>query len=89
MRLSWDEAKRRANVRKHGLDFADAGAVFAGITVTMEDRRYDYQERRLVPLGLLRDIVVVIAYLEQPEAIRIISMRKATRREQTLFFENI
>ena len=87
MRLSWEEAKRRANLRKHGLDFADAESVFAGITITMEDRRYDYRDQRLATLGLLLDTVVVIAHLEDPQGIRIISMRKATRREQTLFFE--
>jgi uncharacterized DUF497 family protein len=89
MRLSCDEAKRRANLRKHGLDFADAKSVFGGITVTMQDRRYDYREQRLVILGLLRNTVVVIAHVEGQERIRIISMRKATRREQTLFFESI
>ncbi len=89
MRLSWDEAKRRANLRKHGLDFADAKSVFAGITVTIEDRRSDYREQRLVTLGLLRDTVIVIAHLEGQQEVRIISMRKATRREQTPFFASI
>ena len=89
MRIGWDEAKRRTNLRKHGLDFADAEAVFAGITYTMEDRRFDYGERRFITLGLLRDMVVVIAHTETPREVRIISMRKATKHEQTLYFENI
>ena len=72
MRFAWDETKRRANLRKHGLDFADSEAVFGGITFTMEDRRFDYDERRFVTLGLLRDVVVVIAHTETGSAIRVI-----------------
>lgn len=89
MRVVWDEAKRRANVRKHGLDFADAEQVLAGITWTIEDRRFDYGERRYLTPGMLRDTVVVMAHTETPSAIRVISMRKATRNEQILYFQNI
>jgi uncharacterized DUF497 family protein len=89
VRMVWDEAKRRANLRKHGLDFADALAVFSGITCTIEDRRFDYGEQRFVTLGMLRDTVVVTAHAEARDRIRIISMRKATRHEQILYFQNI
>jgi uncharacterized protein len=89
MKIVWDEAKRRANLRKHGLDFADADSVFAGITWTIEDRRFDYDEQRFMTIGMLHDTVVVMAHTETPSEIRIISMRKATRSEQILFFQNI
>ena len=89
MKVIWDAAKRRANVRKHGLDFVDAEQVFAGITYTIEDRRFDYNERRFITLGLLRDTVVVLAHTETRATIRIISMRKATRNEQAIFFQGI
>jgi uncharacterized protein len=89
MKIVWDEAKCRANLRKHGLDFADAEEVFAGITCTVEDGRFDYGEQRFVTLGMLRDMVIVIAHTETSHDIRIISMRKATRNEQTPYFENI
>lgn len=89
MKIVWNEAKRRTNLRKHGLDFADAEEVFAGITCTIEDGRFDYGEQRFLTLGLLRDTVVVIAHTETPGDIRIISMRKATRHEQILYFQNI
>jgi uncharacterized DUF497 family protein len=42
MEFEWDEAKRRANYRKHGLDFRDAEKVFQGVTLTAEDKRQDY-----------------------------------------------
>jgi len=89
MKVVWDEAKRRANLRKHGLDFADAEQVLAGITCTIEDRRFEYGERRFITLGMLHDTVVVMAHTESPATIRIISMRKATRHEQILYFQSI
>lgn len=88
MRIVWDEAKRLSNLHKHGLDFADTGRVFGGPTYTFEDRRFRYSERRFVTLGLLYDLIVVIAHTETRTALRIISMRKATLHEQAIFFEN-
>lgn len=89
MRIAWDESKRRANLRKHGLDFADVHSVFSGITYTIEDRRFDYGEERFMTFGMVRNLVVVIAHTETSREIRVISMRKATRNEQILYFENI
>jgi uncharacterized DUF497 family protein len=89
MKICWDEAKRLANLKKHGLDFVDAEAVFAGITYTFEDARFDYGERRFISLGMLRETVVVMAYTETVREIRIISMRKATKHEKSIYFENI
>jgi len=87
MKFTWDEAKRQSNLVKHGLDFADASAVFAGITFTFEDDRFDYGEQRFITLGMLKGTVVVIAHTERGEDIRIISMRKATKNEQELYFQ--
>jgi uncharacterized protein len=89
MKFAWDEAKRRANLRKHGLDFIDARDVFSGVTCTIEDRRFEYGERRFITLGMLRDTVVVIAHTETASEVRVISMRKATRHEHKLYFEGI
>lgn len=54
MRYLWDEAKRQANLSKHGLDFADAEKVFAGPLVLFEDGREDYGEQRMIGIGLLK-----------------------------------
>ena len=89
MRLAWDEVKRRTNLRKHGLDFADARDVFSSVTCTIEDRRYGYGARRFITLGMLRDTVVVIAHTETASEVRIIPMRRATRHEQEAYFESI
>jgi uncharacterized DUF497 family protein len=89
MNVVWDETKRRANLKKHGLDFADAARVLAGITCTFEDARFEYGEQRFVTLGMLHDTVVVIAHTETAREFRVISMRKATRHEQVLYFQNL
>ncbi len=85
--FEWDERKRRSNLRKHGLDFADCAAVFAGPVLTILDDRGHYGETRLLTLGLLRDRVVVIAHTEENKLIRIISMRTATSHEEADYFK--
>lgn len=85
----WDEAKRRLNRRKHGIDFADAEKIFRGVTFTAEDTREDYGEQRFLTLGLLEDQVVSVAHTEQGEEIRIISIRKATKHEARFYFSQI
>ena len=76
----------RPNLKKRGLDFNDAPIVIeSGHTITFEDRRFDYGEERFITLGLLNDDFVVIVTNETDDEIRIISMRKATRYEQTIY----
>ena len=87
--ITWDEPKRRRNLKKHGWDFGDAEQVFEGVTYTYEDDRLTYGEQRLVTLGLVREIVVSIVHTEEGDHIHIISMRKATKREREIYFENI
>ena len=87
--ITWDEPKRRTNLRRHGFDFGDAEEVFDGITYTYEDDRLAYGEPRFVTLGLLREIVVSIVHTEDGDDIHVISMRKATKREREIYFESI
>lgn len=89
MKHEWDEAKNRVNRQKHGLDFRDAAEVFAGPTVTVLDDRFDYGEARLATFGLLRGVlVVVVVHVDRDEVRRIISMRRATKREAAFYEEN-
>ena len=89
MRFEWDDAKRQSNLLKHGFDFVGIEEVFAGDTVTILDDRFDYGEKRFLTLGLLQERVVVIAHTETDEMIRIISVRKATKNEETSYFQQI
>ena len=88
MQFEWDEAKRQTNLHKRRLDFADAEIIFSGATFTVEDDRFEYGEDRYITLGLLKGQVIVIAHTERNELIRIITMRKATKYEQQLYFQS-
>jgi uncharacterized DUF497 family protein len=88
MRYTWDEAKRRANLQKHGLDFVDAEKVFDSPLVLIEDTREAYDEQRMIGIGLLDFLVVLIVHVESDEEIRVISMRKADSDETDLYYKN-
>lgn len=89
MRFSWDEKKRRSNLKDHGLDFVDAPRVFEGPTFTFEDDRFAYGEQRFVTLGFLADFAVSLVHTETPSRIHVISFRKATRHEEILLLQNL
>lgn len=75
MEISFDPAKRDATLEARGLDFADAGEVFAGPTLTQRDDRKDYGEDRFQTYGLLAGRVVMIVWTPRGAARRVISMR--------------
>jgi uncharacterized protein len=85
----WDEQKRHANVRKHGIDFVDVPIIFDSDVVIIPDERFDYSETRFIAIGILRSQIVVVAFTERGDNIRIISARKATKNEQTFYFQQI
>jgi uncharacterized DUF497 family protein len=87
--FTWSGAKREANLAKHRLDFADVERVFKGETYTFEDRRFWYGEKRYITLGLFHQTPVHVVHTAHDQEIRIISFRKATRREAKTYFEEI
>ena len=89
MRFTWSERKRAINLKDHGLDFIDASRVFEGATYTFEDARFDYGEQRFETLGLLAGVPVSIVHTESEDEIRVISYRKATKREADIYFQQI
>ena len=91
MRFEWDEAKRRANLRDHKIDFAavEKEKIFAGETVTRLDERFEYGERRFLTLGLLKGEVVAIVHTESDEVVRLISVRKASKNEESSYFKKV
>jgi uncharacterized protein len=79
--FDWDEAKRRTNVSKHGLDFADAVEFDWSGAVIIPDDRFDYGEKRLLAFSTFRGRVYSIAYVKRAEVRRLISFRRANERE--------
>ncbi|GHU08111.1 membrane protein [Alphaproteobacteria bacterium] len=91
MNYEWDETKRAANLRKHGLDFVDVGLVFDDpFLLEFIDTRTDYGEQRLIAVGLYKNLVVtIIVYTDKRDVRRIISFRKASKREEKIYYDNI
>lgn len=86
--FEWDEVKRRQNLRKHGVEFADAVSSLADeAALTSADEESD-EEDRLVTLG--RDLfgrILVVVYTWRGDTVRLISARKATARERNQYGE--
>jgi hypothetical protein len=87
MRFTWDERKRRVNLKSHGL--ISSPRVFEGPTFTFEDDRFEYGEQRSVSLGFLGGVAVSIVHTETPERVHVISFRRATRNEEAILFKSI
>ena len=86
MRISFDPAKRAETLKHRGLDFADAGAVFAGRTITVQDARRDYGEDRFITAGHLAGRCVVLVWTPRDGARRIVSMRYVHAHEEARWF---
>ena len=84
---TWDEPKRRKNIKNHGLNFVGCEAIWDNFTITREDVRRGYHEKRLVTFGLLGGDVVVLVYTERRTGPHIISLRKAEKHEARYYFE--
>ena len=88
-RLEWDEAKRRSNLRRHGIDFADVVEAFASQPLTYMDDRFDYGERRFRTFSIFKGRVVAIAHTQNEDIVRLISARWASRHEEIKYFKEI
>jgi hypothetical protein len=82
MTYEWDPAKARANLRKHGIDFADAATVFSDdYALTIPDD--DAAEERFVTIGMdALGRILVVVFTWRGSHIRIISARKAESHER-------
>lgn len=85
--LSWDENKRLKTLRDRGLDFADMARFDWDNALTLEDSYSDQSETRFVSIGWMSDRLVVAVWCWRDSATRIISLRKATKRERKRYEE--
>jgi uncharacterized protein len=81
MEISYDPSKRQKTLAERGIDFEDAREVFAGVTLTLEDIRFDYGEARFQTYGVLRERIVMVVWTARGERRHVISMRHCHERE--------
>lgn len=87
MKYEWDENKRVANLAKHGVDFIDAEDFDWSSAIETIDDRFNYIEDRWVALGFIDNRLHVLIYTMRGENIRLISLRKANKREKDYYEE--
>jgi uncharacterized protein len=90
LEFEWDPSKATANLAKHKVSFEDAASVFGDpLGWIVPDPRHSFREQRFVLLGLSQSRhLLAVMYADRGDAIRIISARRATRREQRNYEEN-
>ena len=81
MQFEWDEAKRRANLEKHGVDFANALEFAWESALVVVDDRFPYGEERRIAFGMFRGCVHVVVHTYRGNVTRMISFRRAIARE--------
>jgi uncharacterized DUF497 family protein len=88
MLYEWDPAKDAANLRKHGFSLAQgAPALEDANKVAWFDDRFDYGEERVLTIGINQQNVLFVVSTERVEEVtRIISVRKAKRDEERIYF---
>jgi len=90
LQFEWDDAKAKANLRKHGVSFFTAAAIFRNARVERIDDREDHGEVRWIALGYAGLQVYRVIYTMRGEnAVRIISAQKANRDDQETYYRSI
>jgi hypothetical protein len=91
--FEWDDHKNAANKRKHGISFEEAQSVFFDEkAIEFDDPDHSIQQERFILLGLsqsLKVLVVCHCFRSDEFKIRIISARKATRKERGVYFRRL
>jgi len=80
MKIIWDENKRQSNIEKHGLDFADLSMDFFETSLILPAKK-----NRFMAINVFLDSVATVVFAKLgADAISVISMRPASRKERIL-----
>lgn len=91
MKFEWDEQKNRTNIIKHGISFQEAIEIFKDPNLlTYKDNRFNYEETRELSIGQLflpkqPVIVILVVHTDRNGVTRIISARRASRKERKIY----
>jgi len=83
MKFEWDEVKATANFAKHGVRFEDTSEFEWELSVDKLDLRKDYGETRVISTSTIRGRPHVLVYALRSDSVRVISLRKANKRESS------
>lgn len=91
MIYEWDSQKAKANLRRHGISFEEAATVFLDpLALTFPDPDHSDEEEREITIGHSpRQRAVFVSHCQRRERLRIISARKATRKERRQYEEGV
>ena len=88
MRIEFDPVKDAANQTKHGVALSMAGELDWEAALVWIDDRFEYNETRMIALAPKTGILYYVAFVDRGEARRVISLRRANRREVKHYVEN-
>lgn len=85
--FEWDDQKALANVKKHKVTFAQAATIFGDpLSITFHDPDHSDEEDRYITIGsTMNNVLMIVSHTDRGERIRIISARRATRRERRIY----
>ena len=89
MRIEFDPAKDSANQRRHGVSLALAVELDWEAALVWFDDRFEYDELRMIALVPKTEILYYVAFVDRGEVRRIISLRRANRREVKHYVQGI
>ena len=89
MLVEFDLAKDELNLAKHGVSLALARQLDWDVALVWVDERFAYDETRMIALAPVTNTLYYVAFVERGEVRRIISLRRAERREVKHYVENI
>jgi uncharacterized DUF497 family protein len=88
VQIEFDPAKDAANQTKHGESLSTAGELDWEAALVRVDERFEYGETRMIALAPKTEILYYVAFVDRGELRRVISLRRANRREVKHYVEN-
>lgn len=89
MKIEYDKTKSEKNIRERNLSFDEAVYFDWETAIYNEDLRKVYSEKRIIAMGFLNQRLHIMCFTETKEGVRIISFRKANKREVKRYEEEI
>jgi len=88
--FEWDDKKAESNFKKHNISFEEASTAFGDdLSITIEDPQHSQDENRYILIGQSINLkTLVVVHLEKVNSVRIISARKATKKERKFYEES-